>query len=345
MNKHPQLISRYQQRLELAQQIASYDELDDKTKALIAQLAYDTDLSQLDFNEILNEELAACRRNIGKAAVVQAAEAPVVMVELTHSMPTTFEEARGMTGCSIEEVLRRSDTSINDPDDIDFMMSGVQKHMIDLHKFSDQYREAYGKGNSAAEKKLADENNMIWVQHNSLQFLREDGRNPDKYPTVRIYLNPKLQDSLKIYKDIFVEASRMKLRFQAKIIDPSAYRDDLVDRVASHKSEIAKSGHLESRRDPILFYGFDESKDELLRIVEEVYKKYQDSFEGRETGSIPLPIAPGLAIGENPVGMDGEESLTSHRDSVIEMAKRDPAEFRRIARAHHINPDNIAFNH
>ena len=41
--------------------------------------------------------------------------------------------------------------------------------------------------------------------------------------------------------------------------------------------------------------------------------------------------------------MDGEESLTSHRDSVLN-AKRDPAGLN-IARAHHINPDNIAFNH
>ena len=224
------------------------------------------------------------------------------------------------------------------------MLSGVQKHMTDLHAFSDSYRAAYGKGNKVAEKKLADENNMLWIQYNSLQFLREVGTNSDKYPTARIYLNPRLQDGLKIYKEIFAEANRMKLRFQAKIIDPSAYRDDLVEKTAAHKRELTNSGHLESRRNPILFYGFEESKDELLRIIEKVYEKYQDSFAGRETETIPLPIAPGLAIGENPVGMDGKESLTSHRDGLIEMARRDPAEFRRIARSHNINPDNIAFN-
>lgn len=345
MKKQPAPIDRYKQRLQSAEQIAGYDGLSDDSKALIAQLAYDTDLSTLKFNEILNEELAALRGKLGSMVTKHIIERPEAVVEVARSLPATFEEGRGMKGCSIEEVLKRSDTSINNPDDINFMLSGVQKHMTDLHAFSDSYRATYGKGNKVAEKKLADENNMFWIQHNSIQFLREDGRNQDKYPTVRIYLNPKLQDALRIYKDIFAGASRRKLRFQAKIIDPSAYHRDLVEKVTSYESESAKSGYLEQRRDPIVFYGFEESKDELLRIVEGVYEKYQSSFEGRETGAIPLPIAPGLAIGENPVAMDGKMSLTSHREWVIEMVKRDPVEFRKIARSYNINPDNIAFNY
>lgn len=340
-----EIINKYQQRLESARQIADYNDLSDDSKATIAQLAYDKDLGMLSFNEALNTEMAIDRqRRVGGSALKHIIERPQSTIEQSQGLPKTFEEARTMNGGSVEDALERSDTSINNPDDINFKLTGALKHMQELHRFSDQYRAAYGKGDKTAVKMLADENNMIWLQHNSLQFLREDGKNPDRYPTVRIYLNPKLQDSFAIYKEIFIEATKKKLRFQAKIIDPSAYRDDLVERAAIHESDVAKSGHVEVRRDPILFYGFEESKDELLHIVEEVYQKHQASFAGRETGSIPLPIAPGFAIGENPAGMDGKESLTSHRERIIEIARRDPVEFRRIARSHNINPDNIAFN-
>ena len=61
-------------------------------------------------------------------------------------------------------------------------------------------------GNRIKERMLADACNLLWIQHNSLKFLQENGKNPNKYPTVRIYLNPQLRDSLDIYKKIFAKA-------------------------------------------------------------------------------------------------------------------------------------------
>jgi hypothetical protein len=49
MNEQFSLSNGYQQRLESAQQMVNYDDLSDESKALVAQLAYDTDLSKLDF--------------------------------------------------------------------------------------------------------------------------------------------------------------------------------------------------------------------------------------------------------------------------------------------------------
>ena len=250
-----------------------------------------------------------------------------------------------MPGNSIEEVLGRldTDTSVNNPDDVEFYRTGVRQHIEGLYAFSDKYRQRYGGGNQIKEKMLADECSLLWIQHNSLEFLRENGKTLNKYPTVRIYLNPQLQDSLDIYKKIFAKATRERLRFQAKIMAPSGYTKHLVDKTVDYCAGLA-AGRLETRRDPIVFYGFEESKDKLLRIVEEVYFQYESAFEGRETGAIPLAIAPGFAVGENPVGLDGEESLTDHRQRVIKEADYDAKKFRMNAASWNINPDNIAFN-
>ena len=260
-------------------------------------------------------------------------------------LPQSFNEARKMPGNSIEEVLGRlnTDTSVNNPDDVKFYKTGVRRHIEELYAFSDKYRQRYGEGDQRKEKMLADECSLLWIQHNSLKFLWEDGKNPNKYPTVRIYLNPQLRDSLDIYKKIFAKATREGLRFQAKIMAPSGYAKHLVDETVDYCARLA-AGRLKTRRDPIVFYGFEESKDKLLRIVEEVYSQYESAFEGRETGAIPLAIAPGFAVGENPVGLDGEESLTDHRQRVIEEAGYDAKKFRMNAASWNINPDNIAFN-
>ena len=88
---------------------------------------------------------------------------------------------------------------------------------------------------------------------------------------------------------------------------------------------------------------------EILAIVEDVYSKHINSFKGRETGSIPVPLAPGLAVGDNVTSYDDmglKESLTTHRKNVFEKMPvgLSDQELRRYLRDNHINPDNIAFN-
>ena len=337
-NKHNLKSNPYGERLGFVQQFSAYDNLDDTNKSIIAHLAFDKDLEDTDFYktalEIIHE-----KRAMGGAALNASS------AERYAGLPQSFDEARKMPGNSIEEVLGRldTDTSVNNPDDVEFYKTGVRRHIEELYAFSDKYRQRYGGGNQIKERMLADACSLLWIQHNSLKFLQEDGKNPNKYPTVRIYLNPQLRDSLAIYKKIFAKATREGLRFQAKIMAPSGYTKHLVDKVVDYCAGLA-AGRLETRRDPIVFYGFEESKDKLLRIVEEVYSQYESAFEGRETGAVPLAIAPGFAVGENPVGLDGEESLTDHRQRVIKEADYDARKFRMNAASWNINPDNIAFN-
>lgn len=71
----------------------------------------------------------------------------------------------------------------------------------------------------------------------------------------------------------------------------------------------------------IVFYGFEESKNQLLTKVENVYKKHASSFTGRETGAVPMPLAPGLAIGDHVTSRDDsvvKESLTTHRGNIFQ---------------------------
>jgi hypothetical protein len=337
-NKHNLENNPYSERLGFVQQFSAYGDLDDTNKSTIAHLAFDGGLKHADFYKLAHEIIHE-KRAMGGTALNASS------VERCAELPRSFDEARKMPGNSIEEVLGRLDTdiSVNDPDDVEFYKTGVRRHIEELYAFSDKYRQRYGGGNQIKERMLADECSLLWIQHNSLKFLQEDGKNPNKYPTVRIYLNPRLRDSLDIYKKIFAKATREGLRFQAKIMAPSGYTKHLVDRVVDYCAGLA-AGRLETRRDPIVFYGFEESKDKLLRIVEEVYSQYEGAFEGRETGAIPLAIAPGFAVGENPVGLDGEESLTDHRQRVIEEAGYDARKFRMNAASWNINPDNIAFN-
>lgn len=335
--------NKYQQRLESAQQIADYDGLSDDSKAVIAQLAYDKNLDGLGFNEVLNAELIAHRRKLGNSALARVVEQPQPTVEQSRSLPRTFEEAYTHQN-TYEDSLLRSDVSENNPDDIEFYSSdALQEHMVRLHSLTDKYRQQYGRGNAAAENKLAIRNNSgPWVEHFSLALAKEKSTVDEA--SSRIYLNPKLQDSFSIYQEIFLEANRRGLRFQSKIFDPSWYRYKSIDQAVEDSR-----GTRWARRDPIVFYPFEESKDELLAIVNDTYEKHADSFMGRETGSIPTPLAPGLAVGDNVTSRDAngiKESLTTHRGNVFD---RMPSgltiqQRRQYLIDNHINPDNIAFN-
>lgn len=336
--------NRYEDRLNSTKALPDYDSLDDEQKTLLGYLAFDQDLDGLDFNEAVNGEIAKARaRKVSGPALIQTVEHPVATVEQDVQLPRTFEEARRVRH-TYEDSRSRSDQSENNPDDIEFYSSdALRSHMVRLHNLSDKYRAQYGRGNAAAEKKLANRNGGgPWVEHFSLALAKEEHTADEA--VVRIYLNPKLQDSFSIYQEVFLEANRRGLRFQSKIIDPSWYRYKSIDQAV----EDSRS-QTHAKRDPIVFYGYEESKDELLAVIEDVYGKHAGSFRGRETGAIPVPIAPGLAVGDNVTSRDSggiKESLTSHRENVFDRMPGglSDQQRRQYLLDNHINPDNIAFN-
>lgn len=231
-----------------------------------------------------------------------------------------------------------------------------------------------------------------WTQIDSVAFAkhRVEDKGVDN-PSARIYLNPNYNDMLPIYKEVFERAEAAGLRFRSKVFDPhirllrnrdpEPYSNLFKEWSEGHeqkeaKQEVRKVGDYgartpfvidgdKTRTDPMLFYAFDESKDELLQIVNEVYQAHTDAFEGRASPGYPVEVAPGLAVGSEPGGMSGQQSLTSHRQEVIrevyDLIKdrprwkelKTPQERkmafgnifrRRIAEKTNIDPDNIAFD-
>ena len=340
--------NKYQLRLEGAQSIAGYGDLSDESKQVIAHLAFDKDVDIDDFNHLVGAELGSVKLDTKvRPAIAQTALDSIIAkpdLEPGLNLPRSFEEARSTGVHTYEDFLVRSDYSVNDSDDVDFYSSdALIQHMERLHNLSDKYKQ-YARGNIGIEKQLASRNDGgLWVEHHSLALVRE--KSTQDNAVARIYLNPKLQDSFDIYQEIFLEANRQGLRFQTKILDPSWYGTKGINETALD----SRSNAQYQRRDPVVFYGFEESKDQLLAIVEDVYKRHASSFTGRETGAVPMPLAPGLAIGDHVTSKDDtgmKESLTSHRENIFDRMPKglSSEERKKYLLDNHINPDNIAFN-
>ena len=134
-NKHNLKSNPYGERLDSVKRLSSHDNLDDTNKSTIAHLAFDKDLNDADFHKLAHE-IVYEKRAMGGTAFNASS------VERCAELPRSFDEARKMPGNSIEEVLGRldTDTSVNDPDDVEFYRTGVRRHIEELYAFSDKYR-------------------------------------------------------------------------------------------------------------------------------------------------------------------------------------------------------------
>jgi len=192
-----------------------------------------------------------------------------------------------------------------------------------------------------------------FVHWTSKDYLR--GRLNGNKPKLsrRIYLNPRTRDAVRIFKTVIDTASAAGLSVKAKILD----RTMEANVMKSYDDQDASARDI--RGDAIVLYANEEEGDVLLGIAEKILKENPDAFRGREVSSVPLRLADGIAIGDEPEGEKGA-SLTSHRAQVLEatvaqVREADPSTkeekirlFRGLwhAAAHqaNINPHNIAFN-
>ena len=364
--------NRYRQRLEPAQRVADYDDLSDASKAMIAQLAYDKNLGVLDFNEALNAELVAHRRKLGSPVLLRVIERPKYTIERTHGLPETFEEAHVKSkGISIEQIagqrpdFQRAGQRELHPDEKYFFSDG---ELIEYKKELNDFINKLERENPYPEtRKVRGElqvnplNPKGWRHMNSKAFIKSRESGSTDAPSSRIYLSPRYgMDMITIYKEVFERAEQEGLRFKAKVF-ATCINGTNDEQIKQRQLDVwADSTH---QVDPMLFYPFEESKDALLQIVADVYNKYQAAFKGSRTGFIPAKIAPGFAIGDEPRGLSGSESLTSHREKFIsraeELARKQPQwrhatndekkaihlkALRYVADKMNIDPDNIAFD-
>ncbi len=301
-------------------------------------------------------------------AAVKAVEEPSHENHTTIDLPKTFEEIRHLPGLTVEQWAagaRRPMLQERNPRDDVFYSDpqNVREYEARMVKFTDDHKKKNpypsGRGNTSGH--------FGWMQHDSEAFVRDRVENASTdAPSSRIYFNPPMDRMWDVYEEIYTRAEDKGLRFKAKNLDflMRAYKGD-VSKEDPWLQKLANEGYSHQRRDPMVFYGFEDSTEELYEIARDVYAKYADDFEGRELGGIPCQIAPGFGVGEEPKGFSGRESLTSHRekfkDAVEQKLIQDIGEdkwqaqsadkkqqllavaMRNVAPKFDINPDNVAF--
>lgn len=201
----------------------------------------------------------------------------------------------------------------------------------------------------------------LFVHYSTEGYLEkaEAGNKPEL--TRRIYLNPKVESSVEIFQAVVESAEAAGITMKGKVFDRTL---EAINRLATSESERTMRG------DGIVLYA-GEDADALLGLVEAVYKDNPAAFEGRRVSRIPMRIAEGVAIGDEPVTKPGEEaeSLTSQRATILEVASATTkqrlglspsanipagqeqqalATYRQVygelALQAGVNPENIAFN-
>lgn len=302
--------------------------------------------------------------------------------ERPHPRVATFEAAHQLPGNSIDDILAAIDADGIDLDgleggdpfdkyehkrfrrkisneEVDFFRMKAPKNLADYDAELIKFSNKLVRENPYPDKRKVTTNHIGWLQHSSKAFIKNRVENKSHdHPTARIYLTPKFgMEMIQIYEEVFTKAEQAGLKFKAKVYDPTIRGK--AERIEKFKNFF----NVEYQRtDPMVFYPFEESKDALLQIVNEVYDMHADAFEGTHTGAIPVEIAPGFAVGSEPKGLTGKESLTSHRrilGGAFNMARRHPqwstasratklticrAYLQKVAEVNTIDPNNIAFD-
>lgn len=172
--------------------------------------------------------------------------------------------------------------------------------------------------------------------------------------TRRIYLNPDIETTPIVFEEILRMANDRGIKLKLKM-------SQRVGELATRHKKTENGGNIVGtlRGDGIVIYCNDKYEDEVLEQVLIIVEHHAKSFRGRETSRTPAKITDGVSIGDEPSDVDGKESLTSHRATIIERAlgtvrnsgkqgvdarNMFRVEFAKLARIHNVSEDNFAFN-
>ena len=199
--------------------------------------------------------------------------------------------------------------------------------------------------------KIQDGTTAPFIHWSSQRVLEEKAAGRQPKFTRRVYLNPKMINSVEVFKDLVHKIEEESLEAKAKLYDP------INNSVAAKDPEALEKG-FSVRGDTIVVYATESDAENLLETIKEVYASHEDAFKDRKVSRTPLQVAPGVGLGDEPAG--GGDSLTSHRVKVMEDVRdvvrnsgeidttKQIEQFRLLWRMHarkeEINPDNPAFN-
>lgn len=147
----------------------------------------------------------------------------------------------------------------------------------------------------------------VFTQFDSPDFIRRTAAGEDLPVTDRIYLNPVQIDRVMVYHDFLSRSEAAGLAVRSKIYN-----------YISNDKESTSNERL--RQDGIVIYAAATERDEVLALVQELYKDHADVFAGRTNAPQLCEIADGLAVGSEPVRYSGRESLSSIRERILQDA-------------------------
>lgn len=192
------------------------------------------------------------------------------------------------------------------------------------------------------------------MAYSNARIIERKSSNRNKEPNRRIYLNPRPEAAPSVFEEILQMANAKGLNIQLKMLQRAP---ELANRFRALQRTSDDRGSI--RGDGIVIYVNEAYEDEALEEVLQIVEKHADEFRGRKVSRVPAPIAEGVSIGDEPVGLTGSESLTSHRAELISRVlhsvrqsgltgklARDMfrAKFSAQAKKENVNPDNFAFN-
>lgn len=178
--------------------------------------------------------------------------------------------------------------------------------------------------------------------------------NRSEEPDRRIYLNPDLIAAPLIFEQILNMANSQNIKMQLKMAQRAPELASI-----NKRSTNARDPRSTLRGDGIVIYVNNKYENQLLQEVMNIVEQNSESFSGRVVSRVAARIADGVGIGDEPIGVNGQESLTSHRAALIEKTlsvvrqsglsgNKARDYFRKtwseIARQNHTNPDCMAFN-
>lgn len=125
----------------------------------------------------------------------------------------------------------------------------------------------------------------------------------------RIYLNPRTPDLIPTFTTIMQEMNQKGIAAQGKVLDRSS---ELSSQLRADKPR-------QVRADSIVLYVQEADGDGVLQDLLTRYQSNPAVFADRQTPKIPTRVAPGIAVGVEPIQSKG--SLTSSRAELIEHTK------------------------
>ena len=226
--------------------------------------------------------------------------------KLVHFAAETFEEAQQLSNplpdAVIDKVIRLKGNislySFVEPDESDKTITRDQEE--EYYKGVKSLRVDYERTINGRSTFIS---HFGFAQYDTPQYTKRRARGEKIQVTDRIYMNPKQLDRLEIYKEFLERAEEEELEVCSKIYD------SISD---------TKGGLAGLRQDGIVIYATPENKNQTLALVEDIYQNHKESFEGRTSGPQTCEIAPGLALGSEPVKYTGSESLSSIRTKILE---------------------------